>query len=155
LELRIKDKKDFASGLMFIAFGAFFAILARGYQMGTAAKMGSGYFPFWLGVLLGLLGLVVLIKSLAASSEEHDLGTWDWKTVLWITGAVVLFAVILQYLGLILSIIILVFFSALASHEFNWKQTLVSSLILIAICYGAFVWGLKLQFPVWPPFLVG
>jgi hypothetical protein len=152
--LKIKDKKDFASGLMFIAFGAFFAILARGYQMGTAAKMGSGYFPFWLGVLLALIGALVLFKSLSAKNEEHELGKWDWKTIMWVTGSVVLFAVILQYIGLILSIIVLVFFSALASHEFNWKQTIVTASIVLGISYGAFIWGLKLQFPVWPPFLM-
>lgn len=152
--MKIKDKKDFASGLMFIAIGSFFAILARGYQMGTAAKMGSGYFPFWLGVLLALIGLVVLIKSLSANNEEHELGKWDWKTIMWVTGSVVLFAVILQYIGLILSIIVLVFVSSLASHEFNWKQTIVTSSIVLGISYGAFIWGLKLQFPVWPPFLM-
>ena len=152
--MKIKDKKDFASGLMFIAFGAFFAILARGYQMGTAAKMGSGYFPFWLGVLLALIGALVLFKSLSAKNEEHELGKWDWKTIMWVTGSVVLFAVILQYIGLILSIIVLVFFSALASHEFNWKQTIVTASIVLGISYGAFIWGLKLQFPVWPPFLM-
>jgi hypothetical protein len=152
--LKIKDKKDFASGLMFIAFGAFFAILARGYQMGTAAKMGAGYFPFWLGVLLALIGVIVLLKSLSANNEEHELGKWDWKTIMWVTGSVVHFAVILQYIGLILSIIVLVFISALASHEFNWKQTIVSASIVLGISYGAFIWGLKLQFPVWPPFLM-
>lgn len=152
--MKIKDKKDFASGLMFIAFGAFFAILARGYQMGTAAKMGSGYFPFWLGVLLALIGVIVLLKSLSANNEEHELGKWDWKTIMWVTGSVVLFAVILQYIGLILSIIVLVFISALASHEFNWKQTIVTAAIVLGISYGAFIWGLKLQFPVWPPFLM-
>ena len=59
--MKIKNYKDFMSGVMFIAFGAFFAILGRGYQMGTPAKMGSGYFPFWLGVVLGLLGLAVQV----------------------------------------------------------------------------------------------
>jgi small-conductance mechanosensitive channel len=151
--LKIRNKEDFASGLMFIAFGAFFAILARGYQMGTPAKMGSGYFPFWLGVVLVLLGLFVLIKSFAAEMEDNKFEKWDWKTLLWITGSVLIFAIVLNYIGLILSILVLVFVSAYASHEFNWKQTLISSIILIGICYVAFVWGLKLQFPVWPPFL--
>jgi hypothetical protein len=151
--LKIRNKEDFASGLMFIAFGAFFAILARSYQMGTPAKMGSGYFPFWLGVVLILLGLFVLIKSFAADMEESSFGKWDWKTLIWITGSVLLFAIVLDYVGLIISILILVFASAYASHEFNWKQTFISSIILIGICYFAFVWGLKLQFPVWPPFL--
>lgn len=152
--MKIRDKKDFASGLMFMIIGGFFAVIARGYQMGTAAKMGSGYFPFWLGVMLATIGLIVLLKSLSPKAEEHDFGKWDWKTIAWVTGAVIVFAVILQYIGLILSVVVLVFFSALASHEFNWKQTLVNATVLIVMVYFAFIWGLKLQFPVWPPFLM-
>lgn len=152
--MKIRDKQDFASGLMFIIIGGFFAVIARGYQMGTAAKMGSGYFPFWLGVLLAAIGLIVLLKSLSPKAEELDFGKWDWKTIAWVTGAVIVFAVILQFIGLILSVVVLVFFSALASHEFNWKQTLVNATILVVMVYFAFIWGLKLQFPVWPPFLM-
>ena len=152
--MKIRNKSDFAAGLMFIAIGAFFAILARGYQMGTAAKMGSGYFPFWLGVLLALLGLLVLVKSLAKSAQEDGLAPWDWKSVCWVTVSVLLFAILLQYIGVVLSIVVLVFVSAMASHEFHWKQTLINAIILIGIAYLAFVWFLKLQFPVWPPFLM-
>jgi len=60
--LRIRSQKDFASGLMFILVGFGFSWVARGYSMGTAAKMGPGYFPFWLGVVLALLGALVLIS---------------------------------------------------------------------------------------------
>jgi len=49
-------------------------------------------------------------------------------------------------------LVVLIFVSAMASHEFHWKGTLVSAVILNVIAYFAFVWGLKLQFPVWPSF---
>jgi hypothetical protein len=140
------------SGLMFIAIGAFFAILARSYQMGTPAKMGSGYFPFWLGVLLGLLGLFVLLGSLKSTAPESGIGKWDWKSVLWVTVSVLIFAISLPYAGLVVSLVVLIFVSAMASHEFHWKGTLVSAVLLNVIAYFAFVWGLKLQFPVWPTF---
>jgi len=137
---------------MFIAIGAFFAILARSYQMGTPAKMGSGYFPFWLGVLLGLLGLFVLLGSLKSTAPESGIGKWDWKSVLWVTVSVLIFAISLPYAGLVVSLVVLIFVSAMASHEFHWKGTLVSAVLLNVIAYFAFVWGLKLQFPVWPTF---
>lgn len=152
--MKIRNQKDFMAGLMFIAIGLFFAILARSYQMGTAAKMGSGYFPFWLGVMLSLLGLIVLLTSLRPSAIEEGLAKWDWKSIFWVTFAVLVFAIGLPYLGMIISVIVLVFIAALASHEFHWKGTLVNSMILLFIAYFAFVWGLKLQFPVWPVFLV-
>ena len=150
--MKIRNQKDFMSGLMFLAIGAFFAILARSYQMGTPAKMGSGYFPFWLGVLLGLLGLFVLLGSLKSTAPESGIGKWDWKSVLWVTVSVLIFAISLPYAGLVVSLVVLIFVSAMASHEFHWKGTLVSAVLLNVIAYFAFVWGLKLQFPVWPTF---
>jgi len=54
--LNIRNKKDFGAGIMYMVFGLFFALNALNYKMGTAAKMGPGYFPFWLGALLTALG---------------------------------------------------------------------------------------------------
>jgi hypothetical protein len=151
--LKIRNQKDFVSGLMYIGLGSFFAILARGYQMGTAAKMGSGYFPFWLGVLLALIGAWVAFKSLATEQEDIKLPKIDIPSVCWVTGSTLVFAICLPILGLVASLFLLVFISALASHEFSWKGTLVNAIFLIVFAYIAFVWGLKLQFPVWPTFI--
>ena len=138
---------------MFIVVGLLFAYIAPNYGMGTPAKMGAGYFPFWLGIVLAGMGLIVALGGMGPKAEEEKLAKWDWKSVLWVTGSVVLFAITLPYMGLIISLIVLIFISAMASHEFHWKGTVVSAVILNVIAYVAFVWGLKLQFPVWPFFL--
>jgi hypothetical protein len=151
--LKIRNQKDFASGLLFIAIGLAFAYIATSYQMGTPAKMGAGYFPYYLGLLMAGLGLFVSITAMGKKAEENKLAKWDWKSVIWVTGSVILFAVTLPYMGLIVSLIVLIFVAAMASHEFHWKGTVVSAVILNVIAYVAFVWGLKLQFPVWPFFL--
>ena len=151
--MKIRNQKDFASGLLFIAIGLAFAYIATSYQMGTPAKMGAGYFPYYLGLLMAGLGLFVSITAMGKKAEENKLAKWDWKSVIWVTGSVILFAVTLPYMGLIVSLIVLIFVAAMASHEFHWKGTVVSAVILNVIAYVAFVWGLKLQFPVWPFFL--
>ncbi|CAG9187507.1 MULTISPECIES: tripartite tricarboxylate transporter TctB family protein [Cupriavidus] len=151
--MRIRSQKDFASGLMFILVGFGFSWVARGYSMGTAAKMGPGYFPFWLGVVLALLGVLVLWGSLSAKAEEDHLARWDIKSLLWILGAVVLFGLMLKPLGMVLSVLVLVLVSSMASHEFNWKGAILNSIILVLISLGAFVYGINLQMPVWPAFL--
>jgi hypothetical protein len=151
--LKIRNQKDFASGLLFIVIGLAFAYIATSYQMGTPAKMGAGYFPYYLGLLMAGLGLFVSITAMGKKAEENKLAKWDWKSVIWVTGSVILFAVTLPYMGLIVSLIVLIFVAAMASHEFHWKGTVVSAVILNVIAYVAFVWGLKLQFPVWPFFL--
>ncbi len=153
--MRIRSQKDFASGLMFVLVGFGFSWVARGYSMGTAAKMGPGYFPFLLGLVLAVLGVLVLIGSLSSKGEEDHLARWDLKTLLWILGSVVLFGLLLKPLGMVLSVFVLVLVSSMASHEFSWKGALLNSVVLVLISLGAFVYGINLQMPVWPAFITG
>ncbi|CBJ38858.1 conserved hypothetical protein, DUF1468; putative TRANSMEMBRANE PROTEIN [Ralstonia solanacearum CMR15] len=151
----IRSHQDFASGILFIIAGAAFAILARGYRMGTASNMGPGYFPFWLGVVLVLLGAVVMARSLSRKGVADRIPRWDIKTLLWILGSVVLFGLLLQPLGLVLSLVALVLVSSMASHEFTWKGAAGTAVVMVLMSLTAFVYGLKLQFPVWPAFISG
>ena len=151
--MRIRSQKDFASGLMFILVGLIFSFVARGYSMGTAAKMGPGYFPFWLGIVLAILGALVLWGSLSSKGEDDQLARWDLKILLWILGSVVLFGLLLKPLGMVLSVVVLVLVSSMASHEFSWKGAVLNAIILVLISLGAFVYGINLQMPVWPAFL--
>ena len=74
--MKIKNPKDFWSGVMFVGVGAFFLIWAvANYQMGTAVRMGPAYFPVLLGGLLAVLGAIVLMGSfvIGASGPEAEL----------------------------------------------------------------------------------
>ena len=137
---------------MFVVIGLIFSYVATTYNMGTTAKMGPGFFPFWLGIVLAILGAIVTMGALSKKGEKDEIPKWDWPSVLWVTGSVVLFGVVLADLGLVLSLFVLVFISAMASHELHWKGTVVNAVIVDVIAYVAFVWGLKLQFQVWPSF---
>lgn len=148
--MEVRNKQNFAAGLFFVAFGIFAAVVARSYSLGASDDIGPGYFPFWLAVLLAVLGTVLSVSALAPKAEATEIGRLDWKATAWIVGAVVLFAFLLQYLGIVLSVLVLVIVSSLGSHEFTWKGTLGSSLLLAALVYGVFVKGLHLQFPTWP-----
>ena len=151
--MQIRSQKDFASGLMFVIVGVIFASIATTYNMGTAEKMGPGYFPFWLGVLMAIIGAIITMQSMKSKGEKDKIPKWDWPSVLWVTGSVVLFGLMLKPMGLIASLTFLVIISAMASHEFHWKGTVVNAVILNVIAYVAFVWGLNLQFQVLPAFL--
>jgi len=152
-EMNIRSKQDFWSGVMFIALGIGFALKATAYQMGTAARMGPGYFPFWVGMCLTLLGVGIALGALSKRAQESEVGTFDWKIVLLIVGSVVLYGLLLRPLGLYLSIAVLVVISSLASHEFSWKVAVANAIFLVVFSYLAFVKGLGLIFPLWPSFL--
>lgn len=70
--MKIKNYQDFYAGLMFLIFGGLAAWLSTSYNMGTGARMGPGYFPFWLGAILAGLGLIILLKALGVNDgKEH------------------------------------------------------------------------------------
>ena len=136
-----------------MAIGLFFTIMATQYPMGTPAKMGPGYFPFWLGIVMTALGLLILVKSLSAKAAIEKIPPFNWKVIGLITGSVVAYGVLLPIMGFIVAVFVLVFMSASASHEFHWKGTLINAVFLIVFTYSVFVMGLKLQFPLLPIFL--
>jgi len=151
--LKIRNQRDFGAGVMFILVGIFFALIATQYRMGTAAKMGPGYFPFWLGILMAFIGLLLLFNSLSKKATEEKMPKWDFKIMLWITGSVVLYGVLLPTMGFFVAIFALVLVSASAGHDFGWKGSLLNAVILMLFTYLAFVKGLGLTFPLLPAFM--
>ena len=162
--MKIKSQKDFFAGLMFLAVGGGFAWGATTYTVGTGARMGPGYFPLLLGILLAIIGAAIMFKATVIETQDGDpIGKWAWKQIFFIIGANLLFGVLLAGLpsfgipamGLIVAIYGLTFVASLAGSQFNFKEVFILSTVLAAGCYVAFVWALKLQFPVWPSFIVG
>ena len=151
----IRNQKDVAAGAIYIAFGAAFALGALHYRLGDAARMGPGWFPFWIGVLLVAVGAVTAAAGLKPGAAPEVLKKPELRTLAWIIGSVALFGLLLQPLGLVLALAALVIVSSLASHEFGWKGTLANAVVLIVFSAGAFVQGISLQIPLWPPALAG
>ncbi len=160
--MNIKSQKDFFSGLMFMAVGMAFAIGAYNYSMGDGARMGPGYFPRMLGVLLAAIGGFIMFKALTVATATGDkLGKWAWKPMACILGANLTFGIFLGGLpsiklpamGLIAGIYALTFIASLASERFRVKEVFLLATFLAVLSYLAFIVLLKLQFPVWPAFL--
>jgi len=138
---------------MFIATGLVFAWFATDYQMGTAARMGPGYFPFWLGIIMAVLGALLCLGALGKKAEETEIEKFDWRSLALVLGATTAFGLLLRPLGLYVCLFILVMVSSYASHEFNWKVALANAIFLIVFAYVAFIKGLGLIFPLLPWFM--
>lgn len=189
--MKIANYQDFFAGLFFILFGSLAAYLSTSYNMGTGARMGPGYFPFWLGVILAGIGVLVFLKafgkvvgdrgkglvrpmvifaammlfSLAAGfagaspNASLAIGTIagcvlaffvGMPSMALILGSVTVFGLMLKSLGLVVCVTMLVIIASLASHEMKKKEVIASIVLLCAASVGIFVYGLKLQMPVWP-----
>ena len=159
--MNIKSQKDFFSGLMFMGVGVAFAWGASNYTIGNGARMGPGYFPMALGVLLTILGGVITFKALVVETVDGDkIGAFAWKPLVFIILANLVFgamigglpSVHLPPMGLIAGIYALTFIACLAGDKFILKEAVVLGTILAIMSYFAFIKLLNLQFPVWPVF---
>jgi hypothetical protein len=147
--MQIKSPKDFWAGVMFATFGAGMAAIAvTSYQMGSAVRMGPAYFPTLLGGLLALLGLVLVLRSLALKGEA--VAQFHFRPLLLILAACVAFGYFLKPLGLLGALTLLVFISAFGGHEFKWKEVALLCAALFVFSVLVFVKGLTLPFPVCP-----
>ncbi len=149
--MKIKSPKDFWAGLMFIAFGLFFMIGAREYELGSAARMGPAYFPTMLGGLIAVIGGIVLFQSLVVKGGR--VSAIPLRLLFYITLSLLVFGYLLKPIGLVLALALLIIVSAFAGHEFKLKEVLLLSAILIILSVLVFVKGLGLPFPLWPKFL--
>jgi hypothetical protein len=147
--MKIKSPKDFWAGIMFISIGLFFVIVAQtSYQMGTAVRMGPGYFPTVLGGLLAVLGGIVLFDSFVLTGDK--VAKFHFRPLLFILASSLAFAYLLKPLGLVLASIALVFISALGGHEFKFKEVAILAVVLVIFSVIVFVKGLTLPFPICP-----
>ena len=165
--MKIKAPKDFWAGLMFIAVGVFFVIVAvgtpefidrivgqkliPGYQIGSAVRMGPAYFPIVLGGMLAFLGAVVLLDSLV--EEGPPVAKFHFRPLLFLAASSLAFAYLLKPLGLPLASIALIFISAFGGHEFKWKEVAILSVVLVIFSVLIFVKALVLPFPICPDFI--
>jgi hypothetical protein len=153
MKLHIRNQKDFAAGLVYVVAGLGFSLGALNYKLGDAARMGPGWFPFWVGLILAIVGVLNIAASVRMRAQSEKLQRPDIRAMAWVLGAVVVFGLLLQPLGLILSLIALVIVSSLGSHEFGWKGALVNAAVLTLFSVGAFIYGIHLQIPMWPAFV--
>ena len=118
--------------------------------MGTAARMGPGYFPRALGLILIAIGAVIAAQALRFAGPGFP--RWPLRPTIVVLGGVVLFGAIVERAGLALSTVVLVFVASVASREFRPREALFSAILLAALAVLVFGVGLQVQLPIWPAF---
>jgi len=147
---RIRNPKDFWAGVLFILVGIAAIGIGSRYNLGTAARMGPGYFPRILGMLLIVLGGILALRALRL--QGAPIPPFKWRPTLVVLGSVVLFGLIVTKIGMAIGVVILIVLSSAASHEFRPKEAVIAGILLAALAVGVFVIGLKLQVPIWPTY---
>jgi hypothetical protein len=152
---RFKDlHKDFWGGSLMLVLGIVVAIQGSTYSIGTLSRMGPGYFPLALGVILALSGIAIAIKGYleTPAPEEKPLPP-EWKAWFLICASVIAFVVLTEFLGLVAGTFAVVFISALADRDNTWKHALILALAIVVVAVVVFWWALQIQLPLfrWGP----
>jgi putative tricarboxylic transport membrane protein len=142
----IRNPKDFWSGAIFIGFGLAAVLIGQEYSMGTAGRMGPGYFPTILGGLLATIGAVAVVRSLLTQGE--GISRFTLKGLGLVLGSTLLFGLLVRGAGLPVAIIVMVLMSGLASIKFKLVPFAIVAIGMAIFCGLVFVKGLGLPMPL-------
>ncbi|RDJ20358.1 tripartite tricarboxylate transporter TctB family protein [Bosea caraganae] len=141
--------KDLLSGLIFAAFGLAGIAMGWSFDPGTAREMGSGYFPRLLSWGILALGLVITARGLAATHGDK-IEALHLRPFAFMIAGIVLFGLLLERAGLVISLLVLFGFAGAACYDSRWKEVVISGLLLTVFAVLVFIYGLELPMPMWP-----
>jgi uncharacterized membrane protein len=150
MTLDVRNNKDFWAGVMMIATGVAAIVIARDYPFGSTLRMGPGYFPTALGVVLTIFGLYLVVQGLRRKEEIE--GSWSLRALLVVPLSLVLFGLLMQHAGFIPALVVLIFGSALASTEFRLWEVAALTAVLVVLSVVVFIWGLGQPYPLFADF---
>ena len=146
--MHIRSPKDFWAGLIFVAIGGGFVLLAQQYRLGDMHRMGPAMFPTLVGALLAALGAVMALRAFALAGATVP--RFQARALGISLLAIVLFGIALQWLGLVAAIAVLVLVGAQAARDVRPLETVALAAVMIAFSAAVFVWLLGLPLPLWP-----
>jgi hypothetical protein len=149
----VRNPKDFLTGLIFITFGIGFLLIAHGYPLGSARRMGPAYFPTILSVVLILIGLATTVRALILHGTAVN--AFALRGLVLVAAGTIIFGLLVRDAGLIAAVLALVLVSAYASVHFTWRAAALLGAGLAIFCTAIFIYGLGLTIPVFGPWLGG
>jgi len=148
--ISIKSPSDFGTGVLLGGCSALFLYLGKDLERGTAFQMGPGFFPTAIGCLALIVGLALIVKSLAADGQRTE--PFRLAPVVLVIASIISFALLVPRLGLIISGTITMVLSSLATAQQGWMRVIAISVGVSVLSGLLFVVGLGLSIPLWPTF---
>jgi uncharacterized membrane protein len=143
--------RDTVAGAAFVGAGGWFALGALDLEIGTALRMGPGYFPLILAGILVLLGVIIVVRALRNGPGE--IGRIPWRGLLFILPAPIVFGLTVRGLGMVLALVIVVLLVSFASRSMRPLTAALLTLGLTAFCVLVFSFGLGLPLQRFGPWL--
>lgn len=144
--------KDVLAGAVIIALGLAFALGSLDYEIGDPLRMGPGYMPLALGVIVIGLGIGIVVKGFLAG-EAGAIGEVDWRAIVLLIAALLFFGLTVRGLGVALSLFGATLLASLARSRTPLIETLLISVSLTVLSVVLFIFILQLRLPLTGPWL--
>jgi Zn-dependent protease len=145
--MTIRNPRDFWAGTIYLALAVAVLWIGRAYPLGSSARMGPGYFPAALGLLLAVFGAASVARSFVRAGEP--IAPFAWRPLLLVLGSVVVFGLLVNGLGALIALPILILIAAMASRYSRPDLTSAAALIgMTAFCVLVFIKGLGMPMPL-------
>ena len=145
--VRVKSPQDLGAGAVFVLIGVAGLYFGRELAFGTAARMGPGYFPTLLSILILAIGIIVAIRGL--TTEGPPIEPVQLRPSAMIIAAILIFGVLIDVVGLVLTALLLTVFAAYARREVKLTETILLGAGLAAFTVAVFVYLLGQPLPAW------
>jgi|SRR5690554_281636 len=143
-----RDYVDLVGGGYLFALGLFSVFYSYiKYDVGSLGFMGPGYFPIVLGVVVSILGVIIFFSAIY---REGDTLSVKVAPTFFVILGIVVFGLILDFLGLVVAAFFSAYTSSLADKSLKGKHRLILSLVVSFLAYLIFAFGLGMQLNVWP-----
>lgn len=146
------NRKDAICGLVFVVIGLLFAVVGRDLELGSATRMGPGYFPLVLCGLMILIGLVIAVRAIGQPPGE-PFGGVPWRAILLILPAIVFFGYAVRGVGLVPAVMTVALACGFASRKMTVLLAVSLSILLAVFCSAVFVYGLGLPIQLFGPWV--
>ena len=145
--LRVKSPQDLGAGVVLTLIGLAGFYFGSDLAFGTAARMGPGYFPMLLSVLIIAIGLMVGGRGLTIAGPPIE--PVQLRPILFIIAAILVFGFLIEAIGLALTAVVLTVLAAYARREVNLRETILLGVGLAVFTVVVFVSVLGQPLPAW------
>jgi hypothetical protein len=148
-----RSARDIGAGLAFVVFGVAFAVGASAYELGSLLRMGPGFFPLALGIVLALLGVVIVAQGFLERNEIEPIGVVPWRAVALVLVAVAFFGLTVRGLGVAPAMFLTALVAGLAARRSGFVVPVAVAVGLTIAGVLIFVIALQLRLPILGPWL--
>lgn len=135
------DPKDAIGGVLLVLLGAYVLSQSFGYGLGTARRMGAGYFPMILGITAIAIGSVIALRSVGRTGSFEPVA---WRPALAILAGIAAFGLLVRQVGLLPAVAVAGLLACLGDREIGTIESLVLVAVVVVGVWVVFLVGLQL-----------